>query len=299
MNNASSCRVYVVRNRAGRVIFAWTDAFPAVDRELCEKVVPVPLDEAERYAEPENSRFAAELSSAARKGECAWMFYPARRDNVRTVFFIDRGELFVRKDVARRAFRPFSARRFVQLAVPPLPIFKGESVASRVRRKVEKLDYAGVLEELSEFVRRLVAEYPPISPGVLPGVVFDAIPQNCIIDGNGKYNFFDLEYEMVGGGPLHYLVARAVLTTVHRFVRDTRAPYDCERTLKELSSAFGVKSDIADVLRINRLHKRFNSLSAARVLTNVLLALLPVRAWRMKFCWWSTEPYRKEVINVT
>lgn len=300
MNKAASrqkpgkSRLYAVRNRAGRLLVAWTDSFLEADRELAEKVIQVPVETASLYVEPDDSRLSRALSGAVEAGECAWMFYPAKRDDVRTVFFMEDGDLFVRKDVLHRAFRPFSFGRFVQLEVPPLPVFKGERVSDRVCRLVSALDYDGVVRELSAFIQRLMAAYPPIASGILPETTFDAIPQNCIIDAAGQYNFFDLEYSMFGGVPLAYLVSRAVLTTVYRHVRDAKIAYDCARTLNDLAGAFGVEVDIANTLRINRMHKRFTSYGPMRILTNVMLAFLPVRDWRMRLCWWSVEPFRKD-----
>ena len=292
-NNGAGEAVFAVRNNAGRLLVAWTDAFPRLDPELAAKVVPIPLDTAERYREDPSEKEIRKLVNAAKVGECAWIFYPAKCDDVRTVFFADGERLFVKK-VVLGSRRRFGNQRFVQRELPPVPIFKGKSVAERLRPLVEAKDYQGVERELVAFFGELLRAYPPICDGVLPECTFDAIPQNCIVDGEGRYNFFDLEYDMVGGVPLAYLVFRSVCTTAVQITKEKHLGYDYWRTIRDVASHYGVKVDGDECLRINAAAKRFNTTGMKRMLTNVWLSLIPVRVWRLKFCWWSTVPKIKE-----
>ena len=285
--------VFAVRNKAGRLLVAWTDAFPKMDPELAAKVVPVPLDTAARYREDLSRKEIRKLATAAKVGECAWLFYPAKCDDVRTVFFVEGGRLFVKK-VVLGPRRRFGNQRFVQRELPPLPIFKGKSVAERMRPLIEAKDYQGVERELVAFFDELLRAYPPIGDGVLPDCTFDAIPQNCIVDGEGHYNFFDLEYDMVGGVSLAYLVFRSVCTTAVQLTKEKHLGYDYWKTIRDVAAHYGVKVDGDACLKINAAAKRFNTTDMKRVLTNIWLSLIPVRAWRLKFCWWSTVPKIKE-----
>ena len=286
--------LHVVRNRAGRMLVAWTDDFTRADPELAANVIPVPPAEAAAYVETPGGETFLEFASAMARGECAWMFYPSKLDDVRTVFFIEDGRLFVKKSVPRRA-RRLAAQKFVQREIPPLPIFKGRSVADMVAEKARLLDYGGVESTLDMFFTEMEKAYPPISEGVMPPCTFDAIPQNCIVSADGRYNFFDLEYDMRGGVPLSYLIFRAVCTTVVRMEKELHMGYDYWRTIRALAERRGVAVDKDECLRINAAAKRFNTQGVRRMLTNIWLSLLPVRAWRTRFCWWSTVPARKEV----
>ena len=71
------------------------------------------------------------------------MFYPSKRDDVRTVFFKEQEKLFVKKTVFRRAFR-ILPQRFTQREVPPLSIFKGSNVADNIRDLIRNGDCEGV-----------------------------------------------------------------------------------------------------------------------------------------------------------
>lgn len=280
---------HVVRNHAGRMLVAWTEAFVRADPDLARKVIPVPSETREAYREAIGGRIGKALTEGGRRGECAWMFYPAKRDDVRTVFFIDGGTLFVKKTVVGRAFRIFPTR-FSQREVAPLPVFKGESVKERLAPFVSACDYEGAKDELIRFFDELMKAYPPVRPGVLPECTFDAIPQNCIVDADGKYNFFDLEYDMRGGVPLAYLIVRAVHTALISLKHMHGRPFDCRKCQEALFAHYGVEIGKREVDRVNTAVKRFNTFGPLRVLTNIWLSLLPVRAWRMRFCWWSMVP---------
>lgn len=286
---------HVVRNHAGRMLVVWTEAFVHADPDLARKVIPVPLETAEAYREAIGESVGRSLAEGLGRGECAWMFYPAKRDDVRTVFFLDGDTLFVKKTVGRRVCRLLPTR-FFQREVAPLPVFKGESVKERLAPFVSAFDYEGAKNELIRFFDELMKAYPPIRPGVLPDCTFDAIPQNCIVDERGQYRFFDLEYDMRGGVPLAYLIVRAVYTALIPLRRDSGVPFDYRKCQEELFVHYGVRIEKREVDRINAAVKRFNTFGPARVLTNVWLSLLPVRAWRMRFCWWSMEPKKKGAV---
>jgi hypothetical protein len=288
----SEAVLHVVRNHAGRMLVAWTEAFVRADPDLARKVIPVPLETSEAYREEIGGRFRRTLAEGIGRGECAWMFYPAKRDDVRTVFFLDGDTLFVKKTVERRACRLLPTL-FFQREVAPLPIFKGMSVKDRLSPFVSACDYDGAGNELIRFFDELMKVYPPVRPGVLPECTFDAIPQNCIVDADGKYNFFDLEYDMRGGVPLAYLIVRGVYTALIPLRRDSGTPFDYRKCQEDLFAHYGVRIEKREVDGINAAVKRFNTFGPARVLTNVWLSLLPVRAWRMRFCWWSMEPELK------
>ena len=294
--NAARRDVFAVRNKAGRLLVAWTDAFPKLDPELAAKVVPVPLDTPARYREDPSRKEIRKLVNAARAGECAWIFYPSKCDDVRTVFFVKDDRLFVKKVVLERR-RRIGAQRFVQRELPPVPIYKGESVADRLRPLAIAKDYSGVERELVAFFDELLRIYPPIGDGILPDCAFDAIPQNCIVDSEGRYNFFDLEYDMVGGVPLSYLIFRSVCTTVVQAVRGKRLGYDYWRSVRDVASHYGVEVKEDECLKINAAVKRFNTTGMRRLLTNIWLSLIPVRAWRLRFCWWSTLPDVKGAVK--
>ena len=282
-------RIFAVRNHAGRLLVAWTNGFLESHPELAAKVIPIPIETAGLYEEDTAKREIRKLTKAAKGGECAWIFYPAKIDDVRTVFFVKDKELFVKKTVAKRRWR-MDGRRFVQRELPPIPIFKGESVAERLRPLAVVKDYQGVERVLVAFFDELLRVYPPVVEGRLPGHTFDAIPQNCIVDSDGRYNFFDLEYDMIGGVPLSYLIFRAVCSTVVQIEKEKHIGYDYWGTMRRVAAHYGVDVDKKECFAINAAIKRFNSVSAKRLLTSVWLSLLPVRSWRLRFCWWSTIP---------
>ena len=282
-------RIFAVRNHAGKLLVAWTDCFLKMDPTLAAKVIPISLETAHMYEEDVSLKEIRRLIRATKGGECAWIFYPAKADDVRTVFFERGGELFVKKTVAKRSWR-FGGRRFAQRELPPVPIFKGESVAQRLQTPALRKDYSRVETELMAFFDELLRQYPPVGTDVLPACTFDAIPQNCIVDSAGRYNFFDLEYDMEGGVPLAYLIFRAVCSTVVRLEKEKHMGYDYWKTMRHVASHYGVTIDKDECFRINAAVKRFNTISAKRLLTNAWLSMIPVRAWRLRFCWWSTTP---------
>lgn len=285
----SNAALYAIRNNAGRVLVAWTDVFTQADLELAAKVIPVPIERKNDYLEPKDSALWRSLQTAIADNECAWMFYPSKRDDVRTVFFREDGRLFVKKTVLSRAFRPFF-QRFRQREVSPLPIFKGKSAADNIRRYIRNDDCEGVSRELAFYIKGLLKRFPLTSDGRLPPCTFDAVPQNCIISDDGEFQFFDLEYDMQGGVPLMYIIFRSMVTTLYKLPVCDRKDFDFRKCMAPVADQFNVSIDEAKCHRINASIKRFNSLGFCRILTNVWLSLLPVRSWRLRFCWWSMIP---------
>ena len=288
--------VYVVRNHAGRPLVAWTDAFVRSDPQLAEKVVPIPIAEQSNYLEKKDCRLLDELRRAIADNECAWIFYPSKRDDVRTVFFIENCELFVRKTVGRRAYR-FRRHFFSQREVAPLPIFRGESAAEKIGAFMRAGDLEGSVKAVIAFVENLIQNFSIDAFGRLPPCTFDAIPQNCIVSDNGKSNFFDLEYDMYGGVPLSYIIFRSISSTLFRIPSKDRLGFQYRECLRLVAEYFNVKMCEDDFHKINASIKRFNSFGVHRFLTNIWLSLLPVRSWRLRFCWWSMIPCKKEVCN--
>ena len=97
--------------------------------------------------------------------------------------------------------------------------------------------------------------------------------------------------------PLSYLIFRSVCTTVVQFVRGKRLGYDYWRSVRDVASHYGVEVKEDECLKINAAVKRFNTTGMGRLLTNVWLSLIPVRAWRLRFCWWSTLPDVKGAVK--
>lgn len=285
----SNAALYAIRNNAGRVLVAWTDIFTLSDPDLAAKVIPVPLERKNDYLEPKDSVLWRSLQTAIADNECAWMFYPSKRDDVRTVFFREDGRLFVKKTVLSRAFRPFF-QRFRQREVSPLPIFKGKSAADNIRDCIRNGDCEGASRRLAFFIKGLVKSFPLSQDGRLPPCTFDAVPQNCIISDDGEFHFFDLEYDMRGGVPLMYAIFRSMVVTLYKIPARERRGFNFRNCMAAVADQFNVSIDEAKCHRINASIKRFNSLGFCRILTNVWLSLLPVRSWRLRFCWWSMIP---------
>ena len=284
--------IYVVRNHAGRPLVAWTDAFVRSDPQLAGKVVPIPIAEQSNYLEKKDYRLLDELRRAIADNECAWMFYPSKRDDVRTVFSLIEGQLYVSKVVGRRALR-ILPQRFFQRNISPLPIFKGTNQFEYFRELMIAKDYEAVARAFIGYIKGLMDVFPPMSNGVLPPCTFDAIPQNCIVSKDGKMNFFDLEYDMVGGVPLSYLIFRSVTSTLFKISRVERVGFDFRKCIQMIANHFKVVIDEKKCHEINASIKRFNTFGFRRILTNIWLSLLPVRSWRLRFCWWSMIPCNK------
>ena len=61
-------------------------------------------------------------------------------------------------------------------------------------------------------------------------------------------------------------------------------------TAQMIANYFGVVVDEEECIKINAAVKQFNSRGFGRILTNIWLSLIPVRSWRIRFCWWSMLP---------
>lgn len=292
--NHSNAALYAIRNRAGRVLVAWTDVFVESDPELAAKVIPIPLERKDNYLEPHNSPLWHSLRVGIADNECAWMFYPSKRDDVRTVFFKEQEKLFVKKTVFRRAFR-ILPQRFTQREVPPLSIFKGSNVADNIRDLIRNGDCEGVSQKLTLFITGLIKKFPLTPEGMLPPCTFDAVPQNCIVSNDGDFHFFDLEYDMQGGVPLMYIIFRSMTTTLYKLPVCERRGFNFRKCMASTAAQFNVSIDEAKCHKINAAIKKFNSFGLCRILTNIWLSLLPFRLWRLRFCWWSMIPHIKGI----
>lgn len=289
-SSADVREVYVFTNRFGKVLLFYTEKFVAIAPEIAAKISPAPLHDRAAYdvgGEIDNYPDVKDMLAA---GAVAGMFYPAKRDDVRTVFFEMDGRCFVKKTVGVRAGRR-ERYGFRQLEIPPTPLYKGLSVRELMAKGSKSVDdYERILVA---FIDELMRQFPLLPNGNLPECTFDAIPHNCIVDTDGRYNFFDLEYEMIGGVPLAYMIERIVMATVPSLSRETGAQ-DCSYEIADrLASHYHVTLDWRGYERICRRNKLFNTRSPKRIAGNILLSLIPFRAIRERLRWWSSIPKLK------
>lgn len=283
--------VYAFTNRFGKVLSFYTEDFIAIEPKVAAKISPVPLDERAKYDVSTRIDDYPEIKVLIARGAVAALFYPAKRDDVKTVFFVRDGQCFVKKTVDKRT-KKRERYGFRQLAIGPTPIYKGQSVRDRLAASNHTIE--AYTKILTDYLDELMRQFPPLSNGNLPERTFDAIPQNCIIDSEGKYNFFDLEYDMVGGVPLAYLIERVVMTTIPRLSLET-GTLNCSYALAErLAEQYKVALDWRAYWRVCKRNKLFNTRSPKRIATNCLLSLIPFRALRERLCWWSFTPELKK-----
>ena len=269
-------KVYVFRNMAGVPLRAFTDAFLKAEPELASKLCPVSGSELDKYAETRD----------VEPGEVAWLYAPQKLDEVTTVFFMCEGRCWVKKVMGRRA-RRWRRYPFEQHGLDPLPIYRGPSARDVMTPAIARGDADEVKRQVIRFLDELMKAYPPIREGVLPDCTFDAIPQNCIIGEDGSYHFFDLEGDMKGGVPVAYLVQRIADTMLARTPRNPGAWLDIRGIVADVDRHFGVEPDREAHAAITRALKRYNTFCLKRVLTNVWISLLPFKAWKQRFRWWS------------
>jgi hypothetical protein len=285
-------RIFAFFNPSGRMLSFFTSEFISCEPDLAKKLLPVSLAELESYEVREGDKYYPIIRRAVDDGECAAMFYPAKRNEMKTVFFFKDGECFVRKDVSERLQRR-KRFGFRQLKIDSLPVYRGPTVYDVAVAAAISHGEDGVVEVLIRFVEEVMARYPGVNPQTLLGVTFDAIPANCVLTDDGRYNFFDLEYEMIGGVPLGYLIERIAMTTAPRMNRENNLRISCYRIAERLAERFGVNLDWCRYKRVCAAHKKFNTLSLLRILTNIWLSFLPVKSWRERFCWWLNKPELK------
>lgn len=283
-----SAALYAFFNAAGRPLRVV--GRPLIDREpvLAARLLPVPAEPGalEAHRLPEGHPLARALAPGAERGEAAWLFYPAKRDRVRTVFFFRDGACLVRKDVLSRARRPASCP-FSQRALPPGPIYPGHPVADDLARPARARDWDAAERVLARFFRALTERFPPDGRGLLPPETLDAVPRNCLADDAGRYFFFDLEYAMRGGVPLSYLVYSAVKADVASRLPKKERPAVVARLYGALCGRLSLEPRMGRDAAIARALKAFNTGSLRRRVCSALLSLLPVKRWRERLCWWS------------
>jgi hypothetical protein len=285
--------IYAFFNPAGQLLSFFTDEFLSREPELAGKLLPVPSDKLGMYKIAPSNKCWKEVSSMAAGGECAALFYPTKRNQMKTVFFFQGNECFVRKDVSESLLRRCRFG-FRQLRVPPTPIYRGPTVHDLAVEAVRCNGEDGIVQILSGFIEIDRKRFRGECGEALKGISLDAIPANCVRTADGEYRFFDLEYEMLGGVPLGYFIERCVATVVPRINREHAFSIATGKVAERVAVKFGEKVDWKRYRRICVAHKRFNTLSVSRVLTNVFLSLLPVRSWRERFCWWLMKPELKK-----
>lgn len=285
--------IYAFFNPAGRLLSFFTSEFVSREPELAGKLLPVPFEKLEPYKVRPDNKYYPSIRRAVESGESAVLHYPAKRNEMRTVFFFKDGGCFVRKDVSERLLRR-ERFGFRQLKIDPLPVYRGPTVYDLAVSAAVSRGEDGVVEVLTDFVEEVVKRYSGEDPQMLQGRMFDAIPANCIVTDDGNYNFFDLEYDMIGGVPLGYFIERISMTTAPRMNREKGVRISCYRVADRIAERFGSRIDWRRYKKVSAAHKRFNTLSLSRVLTNVWLSLLPVKAWRERFCWWLMKPELKK-----
>lgn len=258
---------------------AFTDKFFDIEPELAERLCPVARDKLDKYC----------VMREVEPGEVAWLYAPYKVDKVTTVFFVEDGRCYVKKVLEKRA-RRWRKSIFVQHGMPPTPIYRGPTARDLMTPAIERGDVEEVERQMIRFIDELQSAYPPIRSGVLPECTCDAIPQNCVIDGDGKYHFFDLEGDMKGGVPLAYLIYRIAYTTIARTPKNPGVWFDLHRIVSEVDRHYGVEPDDKAHAAITRELKRYSTFSVSRVLTNVWMSLLPFKSWKRRFRWWTRTP---------
>lgn len=280
---------YAFRNRAGRLLRAISGVLLEGNPALARNLLPDALrpDALAPYRVPERGPLYARLLAGHRAGEVAWLYYPAKRDRVETVFSCHDGVWCVEKRVLRRCPRGKGCR-FRQRALPREPLLRGELLGERFRRLAEARAWDALRVEIERYLRALPAAFPEAENGRLPPHALDAVPRNCMIDDEGRYRFFDLEYEAAGGCTPSYLLYSTVKADVvsHLPKRERNA------RLRELYAGTCRRLGLPDTFDADRRQARqlkaFTSRSPARLLTRLLMAVTPVASWRRRMMWWDT-----------
>ena len=280
---------YAFHNRAGRLLRAVSqtlvEGFPSLARTLITRAIP--LDGLAPYRVPESSALYAQLLAKSRAGEIAWIYYPSRRDRVETVFSLHDGVYCVEKLVHKRCRRLLPAK-FRQRVLPREPLLQGTPLADRFQQWVAKDDWQAVGDGLEAFLRALLTAFPETRNGLLPAYALDAVPRNCMIDAAGRYRFFDLEYDLIGGVPLSYLlystIKADIVSHLPKCEREARLSALYAEGCRRLGLTPALKRDRTTARQL----KAFTTRSPARLLTNLLRAFIPVKAWRQKLMWWDT-----------
>jgi len=282
---------YAFHNRAGRLLRAVSQTLVEGKPDLARILVTpaVSLDGLAPYRVEPGSALHARFAAGAQAGEVAWLFYPAKRDRVETVFSVHDGVWCVEKRVHRRC-RRLLPTRFRQRALPREPLLQmdGTLPAETLREAVARGDWDGVEAALERFLSGVRAAFPEARSDLLPEHALDAVPRNCLVDADGRHRFFDLEYDLIGGVPLSYLLYSAlkadVVSHLPKHARDARL----ESLYNAVCRRLGLTPALARDRKTARSLKAFTSHSPARFLTSLLMAVVPVKSWRQTLMWWDT-----------
>lgn len=263
---------YVFRNAAGRLLKVVAPSLLAENADLAKALLPVPPEDCPAYEAsfPEEARYA--FSREAR----AWIFYPSRLDRMMTRFSVVDGKWWVEKRIFSRAAHPYGGR-FVQLELPPAPVWRG-------RCFVED----GVMKEkdLRRFFDLLLKTFS-LKDGLLPENAFDAVPRNCIVEDDGTVRFYDLEYAMPGGVPLSFLVYRTLKADVVRGGSRRSRRRRLQAAYEDWCGRLSVPPEFVRDERLSKAFKRFMTGGWRRRTVAGLLSLCPSRKLRARLSWWS------------
>ncbi|MBP5510031.1 MAG: hypothetical protein J6Z49_03865 [Kiritimatiellae bacterium] len=281
-------KFYGFFNPAGRLLRVLSERFVNELPDLAAKLSPVPLSELPRYEFPSGKPLHVQFTRRNFDGEFAWMFYPAKRDNVQTVFSNVDGVWRVEKRVLHRALRsPFCP--FRQLALDPEPLLPGIAADVAMAADVQGGAWSEAMVRLESFFKALVTQYPLDKKGRLPAGMVDALPRNAVAEAKGGLHFFDLEYARRGGVRLSFLIYRAIkMDLLFHLPKAERGQIDFKGSYESLCLSFGVKPRFRSDARESCALKRFTSGSLRRTLCRFFLLFVPKRA-RPRHEWWSGE----------
>jgi len=278
---------YVFRNATGRLLRVLSARLFDENPSLAAALAPVSRDELPRFVEPPGSETCAVFRNRAAKGEIAWIFYPARRDRVETVFSSDGTTIRVEKRVLHRARRWFD-RRFRQRALSPEPLTHGEPVARAMEAAMRTGDFDRAFALLEAFFRTLTAQFPLDANACLPSTLVDAVPRNAMRDETGRLQLFDQEYERRGGVRLSFLIYRAIkMDLLFHLPKKQRRSIPFRLRYETLCRALGVPPAFCADERESKALKRFTSSSPWRIPVKLFLVLLPKR-FRKRLMWWDS-----------
>ncbi len=262
---------YAFHNHAGRLLRVVSqtlvDRFPMLAKTLVTRAIP--LDDLAPYRVPESSDLYAQLLEKARTGEIAWIYYPSRRDRVETVFSLHDGVYCVEKIVHKRC-RRLLPTKFRQRVLPREPLLEGTLLADRFQQWIAKGDWQAVGEELEVFLRVLLSAFPETRNDLLPAHALDAVLRNCMIDAAGRYRFFDLEYDLIGGVPLSYLLYSTIKADIVSHLPKCEREARLSALYAEGCRRLGLTPSLRRDRKTARQLKAFITRSPARLLTTGL-----------------------------
>lgn len=280
---------YAFYNGRGRLLRAISQSLAEQNPALVKALISpaVPLEQLDAYALSETTPLYATLQARAQDGEVAWLFYPAKRDHVETVFSQHNCTYYVEKRVYHRS-RRLPGNKFRQLALPKEALLSGAPLQERFCQLIAQGAWGAVDLELDAFFKASFATFPLDPAGQLPPQVLDAVPRNCLVHPDGRYQFFDLEYERAGGCPPTYIIYSTLKCDIVSHLPKHERAERLQTLYRKFCQKFGLEPDFKGDEKIARQLKRFISYSPGRLLTNIALAFIPVRAWRRRLIWWDT-----------